>query len=132
MKGSWLNMGRRSMSSRAILGRVKRLENVFAVRLEDYWIDVQMWNGSQGGIFGHTHCCVSCSGRETVWRPCSDEEEIAIMRRYYENEGHKLFGKGAEVSFVEYLEHFSYLGSEELAARRNAIIEELKGEERWS
>jgi hypothetical protein len=122
-------MGRRSMSSKAILSRVKRLENVFAVESGDDWIDILMWSGSQGGIFGHAHCCVSCSGRETVWRPCSDEEEVAIMRRYYEDEGHKLFGKGAEVSFVEYLERFSYLGSEELADRRKAIIDRFRGEE---
>lgn len=117
------------MSSKAILGRVKRLENVFAVRLEDGGIDILMWGSLQGGIFGHAHCCVSCSGGETVWRPCSDEEEVAIMRGYYEDEGCRLFGKGAEVSFVEYLERFSYLGSEELAERRKAIIDRFRGEE---
>lgn len=128
MKGSWLNMGRRSMSSRAILGRVKRLENVFAVRLEDYWIDVQMWNGSQGAIFGHTHCCVSCSGRETVWRPCSDEEEIAIMREYYEEMGRRVPCSNERVSFGEFLEYYEYLGPEELVVQRKEIIRQVKDE----
>ncbi|MDH5266186.1 MAG: hypothetical protein OEW62_00755 [Candidatus Bathyarchaeota archaeon] len=117
------------MSNKAILRRLKKLEKVFAVEPKDEWLDILMWNGSEGGIFGHTHCRISLGGNRTEWIPCSDEEELEIMREHYEREGHRVYGKGAEVSFAEYLERFSYLGSEELTVRREAIIERLKGEE---
>jgi len=117
------------MSNKAVLRRLKKLEKVFAVKPKDDWIDILMWSGSDGGIFGHTHCRFSESRRKTERLPCSDEEEIKIMRRDYEEEGHRFFGKSSDVSFAEYLERFSYLGSDELDVRRKEIIERLKGEE---
>ncbi len=51
------------------------MEKVFAVEPRDDWIDVLMWNGSEGGIFGHTHYRFSESRRQTEWVPCSDREE---------------------------------------------------------
>jgi hypothetical protein len=60
---------------------------------------------------------------------CSDEEEIEIMREHYEGEGHRVCCKGSKVSFAEYLERFSYLGSEGLAVKRREISERLKGGE---
>jgi len=104
------------------------LERVFAVEPKDDWIDILMWNGLQGGIFGHTHWRFSESRSQTEWIPCSDEEEIKIMRERYEEDDHRLFGRGSEVSFAEYLEYFVYLGPEEMDARRKEIIERLKGE----
>ncbi len=118
-----------SVSNRAILRRLKKLEKVFAVGPRDEWIDILMWNGSQGGIFGHVHCRLSEGRQQTEWTPCSDEEEIEIMREHYEEDDHRLHGRGPKVSFAEYLECFSYLGSEELEARRRRIIERLKGGE---
>jgi hypothetical protein len=59
--------------------------------------------------------------------PCSDEEEVQIMRENYEDNGHRFFGQGDELSFPEYLERFSYLGSEELADRRREVISMLRG-----
>ena len=117
------------MSNQAILRRLKKLEKVFAVEPEDDWIDIVMWSISHSGIFGHTHCRFSESRSQTEWIPCSDAEEIEIMREHYEEGGHRLYGRGAELSFSEYLERFSYLGPEELSVRRKAIIERLKGEE---
>lgn len=117
------------MSSQAILKRLRKLEKVFSVELRDDWIDVLMWDGSQGGIFGHTHFRFSESGRQTVRLPCSDGEEVEIMREHYEDDDHRLYGKGSSVSFAEYLERFSYLGPEELEPRRRSIIERLKGGE---
>ena len=115
------------MSSQAILRRLEKLEKVFAVEPKDDWIDVLMWDGSQGGIFGHTHFRFSESGMQTVRARCSDEEEIEVMREHYKEDGHRLYGRGSEVSFAEYLERFSYLGPKELDARRREIIELLKG-----
>ena len=117
------------MSNKAVLRRLKKLEKVFAVGSEDEWIDILMWSAYDGGIFGHTHCRLYLGGRKTEWIPCSDEEEIEIMLEHYEEEEHRVHGKGAEMSFAEYLERFSYLGPEELDPRRKAIIERLKGEE---
>lgn len=114
-----------------VVRRVRVLERVFAVEPEE-WIDVLLWVGSESGIFGHAHHRFTQGGKQTEQIPCPDEEKIAIMRTHYEEDGHKFYGKGSDVSFAEYLEHFSYLGPEELAARRNVIIEELKGEEIWS
>ena len=117
------------MSNRAILRRLRKLENVFAMDPENCWIDVLMWNGPQGGIFGHTHFRFSKNGRQTELIPCSDEEEIEIMHEHYEDDDRRLHGRGSKVSFAEYLECFSYLGSEELEARRRRIIGQLKGGE---
>jgi hypothetical protein len=55
------------MSNLTILRRLKKLEKVFAVEPRDDWIDIVMWNGLQGGIFGHTHCRFSKSRRQTEW-----------------------------------------------------------------
>jgi len=117
------------MSNRAILRRLKKLEKVFATGSESRWIDILLWDGLQGGIFGHTHFRFSEGGRQTQIVPCSDEEEIAIMREHYEDDDRRLHGRGSKVSFAEYLERFSYLGSEELEGRRRRIIEQLKGGE---
>ncbi len=129
MKKSWRSMESGSMSKQAILRRLKKLEKVFAAGSESRWIDVLLWDGLQGGIFGHAHFRFSEDGRQTELRPCSDQEEIAIMREHYEDDDHRLHGRGSKVSFAEYLESFSYLGSEELEGRRRRIIEALKGGE---
>ena len=129
IRGRWRESG--SLSKRAILRRVEELERVFAVgEFGDDWVDVLMWSGRNGGVFGHV--CFRCSKRgETRWLPCSDEEEVEIMRGHYEDERRRLYGRGAEISFAEYLEQFSYLGSEELAVKRKLIVERLRGEEGW-
>lgn len=117
------------MSNQVILRRLRRLEKVFAVEPEEDCVDVLMWNGSQGGIFGHTHLRFSGGGRRTGWAPCSDEEEIEVMLEHYERTEHKIPGTNNQISFSEFLECYSYLGSEELEAKRRRIIEQLKGGE---
>jgi hypothetical protein len=122
-----------ALSSKTILRRLKKLEKVFAAgEPRDDWIDVLMWSGENGGVFGHAHCRFSKSRGETRWVVCSDEEEVAIMRGHYEGEGHKLFGKGADVSFAEYLERFSYLGPKALEVRRKLVINRVRGKEHGS
>jgi hypothetical protein len=113
-------------SGSGVLRRLVRLESVIGVS-EDDWIDVVMWIGREGGIFGHMHSRFSKSRMESQLVPCSDEEEVQIMRGKYEDEGHRFCGQGDELSFPEYLERFSYLGSEELADRRREIISKLRG-----
>ncbi|NIN01288.1 MAG: hypothetical protein GTO24_25310 [candidate division Zixibacteria bacterium] len=117
-----------SLGNRAILRRLERLETVFAVSPVDDWIDIVLWSGSDCGVFGHTRYRFSKSRGESEWIPCSDEEEIQIMREGYERDGHRLYGRGSEVSFAEYLERFSYLGPKERGDERKRIIERLKGE----
>jgi len=116
------------VSNRAILRRLRNLEKVFAVEPRDDWIDITMWNTSHSGIFGHTHWRFSESRSRTEWTPCSDAEEIEIMREHYERDDRRFYGRGPELSFAEYLERFSYLGPEELEVRRRQIIARLKGE----
>lgn len=118
------------MSSRAILRRLRKLEKVFAAgEPRDDWIDVLMWGGEDGGVFGHVRYRFSKSRGETRWIACSDEEEIAIMQRHYEDEGCMQYGRGNELSFAEYLDRFSYLGPRELEVRRKLVIKRVKGEE---
>jgi len=117
------------VSNKAILRRLKKLEKVFAVELRDDWINILMWNGSQGGIFGHTHYRFSESRGQTEWTPCSDAEEVEIMREHYEEDDHRFYGRDPEVSFAEYLERFSYFGPEELETRRKQIISQLRNVE---
>jgi hypothetical protein len=109
-----------------VLRRLVRLESVIGVS-EDDWIDVVMWIGREGGIFGHMHSRFSKSRMESQLVPCSDEEEVQIMRGKYEDDGCRFFGNGDELSFPEYLERFSYLGPEELADRRREVINKVRG-----
>ena len=113
----------------SIVKRVERLEPVFGVgRPEDDWIDVIMWD-IPGGIFGHSHFRFCKSTGEIVRVPCSDEEESEVMRTLYEDEGHRLFGQGSEVSFAEYLERHSYLCPKELVERLQLLVEKIRSEE---
>jgi hypothetical protein len=109
--------------------RVELLERAFGVGSGDEWIDVVMWNGEKGGVFGHVHMRISKGWRGTELIACTDEEELAVMRSNYEKEEHRLFGKGESVVFSEYLERFDYLGSDELADKRREIIERVRSEE---
>ena len=112
-----------------ILRRLGELEEVFhAGEPRDDWVDLYMWDVS-GGIFGHSHYRFSKSRGETLRTPCSDEEELEIMRAHYEDNGHRLYGKGLEVSFAEYLEYFSYLCPEALVEKQKVIIEKVRSGE---
>jgi len=115
----------RVLVSQAVVKRVGNLERVFAVGAEDCGVDCVMWVGNGGGVFGHAHFTVY-SHKATVIKPCSEEEELEIMRAHYEGDGHRLYEQGAEVSFADYLERFSYLGPEELAEKRRLIIERVR------
>jgi hypothetical protein len=112
----------------SVFSRVEKLEKILrALQPQDDWQDFYMWN-CVGGIFGHSHYRFSRSRGEITWIPCTDEEELEIMRRQYENDDKRLYGKGAEISFAEYLEWFSYLGPEALAERRKSIIEKVRSD----
>jgi hypothetical protein len=97
--------------------RVEQLEEKSGVHA----IDVVMWTPIGGGVFGHIHVI---GKRKT---PCSDEEEVAIMRADFEKHKHRIGGKGEEVKFEKYLETFTYLGPDGLAERQRTIIDKLKG-----
>lgn len=109
-----------------VLRRLVRLESAIDVS-EDDWVDIVTWDARGGGIFGHVHIRFSRSRQESQMVPCSDEEEVQIMRGKYEDDGHRFFGQGDELSFPEYLERFSYLGLEELADGRREIVSKLRG-----
>jgi hypothetical protein len=109
-----------------VLRRLERPESTFSAP-EDDWIDVIMWSAREGGIFGHVHYRFSKSRSENQRVPCSDEEEVEIMRGHYETDEHRFFHRGEELSFPDYLERFSYLGSEKLAEERGKVISRLRG-----
>lgn len=111
-----------------LLRRIERLERAYSVD-RDEWIDVLLWEGSKGGVFGHCHFRLAMDGGKSEWIACTEEEELALMRESYEEEEHKLLGKGEPVAFSQYLERFSYLGPDALAERRRKIIERVRSEE---
>ena len=106
--------------------RVKLLERTFGVSAKDEWFDILLWCGSKGGVFGHCHLRVcKCNGK-AEWVACSEEEELALMLKSYENDEHRVYGKGEPLAFWQYLDAFCYLGPAEFAGRRREIIEEVK------
>jgi hypothetical protein len=109
--------------------RVELLERGFGVGSGDEWIDIVMWNGEKGGVFGHVHMHISKGERGTELIACTDEEELATMRNNYEKDEHRLFKRGEPVAFSEYLERYYYLGPDWLADKRRKIIERVRSEE---
>ncbi len=105
------------MTHEALKKRVEQLEDKTGINP----IDVVMWSGSDGGVFGHVHVI----GEER--RPCSDEEEIKIMRNHFEIDKHRVWGKGEYVPFWKYLEAFTYLAPNGLVERQRAAIDRVKG-----
>lgn len=105
------------MTHEALKKRVERLEDKNEVNP----LDVVMWSISDCGIFGHCHVI---GGKKT---PCSDKEEIEIMRNQYERENKRIWGKGEYVPFNVYLEAFTYLAPEELKERQKVAIDRVKG-----
>jgi hypothetical protein len=116
------------LNSGLVLRRLKKLEQTLQVDNLEVAVDIVFWDGAKGGLFGHAYYRYSGNGGKTEALPCSAEKEIELMKEDYERDGHRVFGKGDEVSFAGYLENFCYLGPEALAAERKAVIERLRGE----
>jgi hypothetical protein len=114
------------LSSYSVLRKVRHLEKVFMAGREEEWIDVVMWGTEHRGVFGHGHIRFEKHSGRSEWKPCSDEEEVELMKRSYEDEEHRMSGRTEPVSFAEYLEYFSYLGPEELSERRKQVIEQFR------
>lgn len=109
-----------------LLGRLKKLERAFSVD-DQVILDIVMWTGDKGGLFGHAHHRYCKSTGEMAVSACSVEEEIALMKEHYEKDDHRFFGR-SEVSFAEYLEGYSYLGPEGLAEERAKVVQRFRGE----
>lgn len=116
------------LNSGLVLRRLKKLEQTLQVDNLEVAVDIVFWDGAKGGLFGHVRERIFSNGGKTEALPFSAEEEIKLMKEDYERDGHRVFGKGDEVSFAGYLESFCYLGPEALAAERKAVIERLRGE----
>jgi hypothetical protein len=117
------------LTSVTLRRRLKRLEDAFCVGDGDEWIDIVMWEGSKGGIFGYAHIRFSKFTGEHELAACTEEEEMKLMREHYEEADGKLYGRGEAVPFSVFLENFCYLGPAEFADRRREIIECLRSEE---
>jgi len=105
------------VSSRGFRRKVQKLEREIVSGLEEESIDVVLYGGSDGGIFGHVHCHLCGSQGDSKPSPCSDEEKVEVMRQHYEIDRHRPWGRGDEVPFWKYLETFSYLAPDGLAER---------------
>jgi len=104
------------MSKNELEKRIEKLEDHKMVNATD----VVMWTPIGGGIFGHSRL----HGKRKT--PCSDEEEVAIMRKHYEVDKHRIGGKGEEVKFEEYLQAFTYLAPAGLEERQRMVIDRLR------
>ena len=116
------------LNSGLVLRRLKKLEQTFQVDNLEVDVDIVYWDSAKGGLFGHARERIFSNGKETEFSAFSAEEEIELMKEDYERDGHRVFGKGDEVSFADYLESFCYLGPEALAAERRAVIGRLRRE----
>ena len=100
------------MMLKAIRKRVEKLEEKVRIKHREPFY-VLMWIGRGGGLYGH--------GRIDVYTgeimPCSDEEEMEIMRNHWERENRRLYGRGSQVSFEEYLRAHEYLKGDKHGAR---------------
>jgi hypothetical protein len=117
------------LNSVGLRRRLKRVEDAFCVGDDDEWIDIVMWEGSKGGIFGYAHIRISKFTGEHELTACTEEEEMKLMREHYEEANGKLYGRGEAVPFSVFLENFYYVGPPEFADRRREIIERLRSEE---
>ena len=117
------------LSKVSVRNRIKRLETAFWVGDRDEWIDIVMWEGWRGGVFGYAHILISKFTGEHEFSACTEEEELRLMREHYEEANRKLYGRGDEMPFSFFLENFCYLGSPEFAYRRREIIERVRSEE---
>src|SRR4030042_1389873 len=117
------------LGSVSLLKRRRKMEERFAIGDEDEWIDIVMWEGAKGGVFGYAHIRISkfTGGHELV--ACTEEEEMNLMKEHYKEANGKVYGRGDAVPFSVFLENFSYLGPPEFADRRREIINRLKREE---
>jgi hypothetical protein len=113
----------------SVRNRIKRLEDAFWVGDRDEWVDIVMWEGSKGGIFGYVHMRFSKFTGKHELTACTEEEEMKLMREHYEEANGQLYGRGEAVPFSVFLENFCYLGPPEFADRRRKIIERLRSEE---
>lgn len=113
----------------SVRNRLKKLEDAFWVGDREAWIDIVLWEGSRGGVFGYAHIRISKFTGEHEFSACTEEEELKLMRAHYEEGNGKLYGRGDAVPFSAFLENFCYLGSPEFADRRREIIERLRSEE---
>jgi hypothetical protein len=116
------------LNSVSLRRRLKRVEDAFCGD-GDEWIDIVMWEGSKGGIFGYAHIRISKFTGEHELTACTEEEEMKLMRAHYEEANGKLYGRGDVVPFSVFIENFCYLGPSEFADRRREIIERLRSEE---
>ena len=118
-----------ALGSVSVLKRLKKMEETFTIGDEDEWIDIVMWEGSKGGVFGYAHIRISkfFGGHELV--ACTEEEEMELMREHYEEANGKVYGRGDSVPFSVFLENFCYLGPPEFADRRREIIDQLRSKE---
>ena len=94
------------MNHEGLRKRVDRLEEE-AIGVSEF--DTVIWSASDGGIFGHAHIRFNKNLMKQEIVPCSDEEEIEIMRQHFEIDKHRPWDKGQYVPFWKYLEEFSYL-----------------------
>ena len=117
------------LNSVGLRRRLKRLEDAFWAGDGDEWIDIVMWEGSKGGVFGYAHIRFSKFSGEHEFSACTEEEEMELMREHYEEANGKLYGRGDTVPFSVFLENFCYLGSPEFADRKREIIGRLRSEE---
>ena len=87
-----------------------------------------MWDYFEGGLWGHAHHVFHVQTKKLEIFACTVEEELAFMKNKYEEDGHRFWGKGEELSFVDFLEKFDYAGPKSFAEQRKEVVKKLRAE----
>ena len=105
--------------------RVSELENKRGINQPD--LVVTAWSpGDDTGLYGHVHIRVGRHKSKLPKRvPCTDEEEIKIMREHYE----KYLKLYPNRRFSDHLEEYDRRGPESRKEDRRKLIEQIRKEE---
>ena len=114
-----------------LLRRLERVEKVLMGEGDqDAWlVGLGYFDCIKGGIFGHSNLVYGGSGQVPIKRPCTDEEEIELMRIKYDDFHHKFFGEGDELTFPDFLELFFYLSPNVPDDRKRSVVQKLREKE---
>ncbi len=119
-----------SFKYRSILKRLEKMEQSLLIDEENKLFSFQLMDPVNGGLFGHSHVQYRLHGKDYKKFPCTDEEEIELMRRRYEGDNHKYFGVGEELTFPDYLEQYFYFSPNVPDERKKAAVQKLREQEK--
>jgi hypothetical protein len=117
-----------SSCSSSVLRRLTRLERVLLADKSEEVLEGIVWDYFEGGLWGHVRHVFHIQTKKLEVFACTVEEELAFMKNKYEEDGHRFWGKGEELSFLDFLEKFDYAGPKPFAEQREEVVKKLRAE----